>query len=93
MYVFADFEYLAKQKWFYSDLFWNLKAIYSLFLLVVYYYMVKTNVILAAERKINWYIAIVLVPPISMPLFWFKYAWPAANKSFKMDGAKSSAAI
>lgn len=89
--VFAYFDYFAQQSWFYSDAFWDSKSVFIIFLLATYIYMISKNSYLSKESKRNWYIAIGMAGPFSMLMFWFKYAWPTANKSFKPGTPKSGA--
>ena len=90
VFVFTQFEYLAKQDWFYSEVFWGAKSIYMVSLVAVYIYLAKINVLLAKEHKAKWYIAILFIPYIAAPLFWFKYAWPAANNTSNLTGADNA---
>ena len=81
IFVFANFEVVTKQSWFYSDYFRYFKSLYALLLLAIYAYIIKINKDVPKENKGFWYMGVLLFAPVVMPLFWFKYAWPAASKS------------
>lgn len=54
-----------------------------------YFYLVKKNPVLSEKSKQNWYVALWLAAPISMPMYWFKHAWPAA-KDHPADAASAT---
>lgn len=80
VFVFINFERVTSQDWFYSDTLKYSKAAFLITLTVSYICLIKNTRDLAAISKRNWCIAVVIVGPITMPVYWFKYAWPAVNR-------------
>lgn len=81
IFITSQFHWVTSQDWFYGEVFRYAKTGGLLCLIACYGYLVKKNQNLSQSSKKNWYVALFLVGPISMPLYWFKNAWPAANKT------------
>lgn len=81
VFIVTQFHWAASQDWLYSDAFRYAKTACILGLIACYVYLVKSHQYLSRSSKQNWYIALFVASPIAMPLYWFKHAWPSANKS------------